>query len=92
MGGGLPSRAGIVHSDAWWEALSKAHNDWIDDVADILESLADAAADAERSVAGTPLARGVVGDLRQRIGAAIRGVADRANGLTVRLSRLQREG
>ena len=79
-------------SDSGWEALRKAYNDWIDDVADILESLADAAADAERSVAGTPFARRVVGDLRQRIGAAIREIADRTNDLTVRLSRLQREG
>jgi len=77
-------------SDAKWEFLSKAYNGWVDDVAEILAGLADAAQDAERSVEDSPLARGVVIDLRDRIKAAISEVADRMNDLTVRVSRLQR--
>ena len=78
-------------TDAEWEALSKAHNDWIDDVADTLKGLADAAETAERSLEGAPLARAVVTDLRGRIEAAIREIIERTNQLTVRISSLQRE-
>jgi len=73
-----------------WEALSNAHNEWVDDVGDILEGLADAAQAAERSVEGETLARGVVRDLRYRIRAAIHEVIDRTNEMTVRVARLQR--
>ena len=75
--------------DAEWERLSTLYNGWIDDVADVLQGLATAAQDAERSVEGTPLARGVVGNLRARIRAAIEEIADRTNTLTVEMARLQ---
>jgi len=63
----------------------------VDDVAEILAGLADAAEDAERSVEDSPIARRVVFDLRRRVKAAILEVADRVNDLTVRLARLQRD-
>ena len=78
-------------TDEGWEALSNAHNAWIDDVGNILESLADAAQIAERSVEGTPVARRVVGDLRRRVRAAIHELADRMSELTLLVSRLFRE-
>ncbi len=77
-------------SNAEWEFLSTAYNAWVDDVAEILAGLADAAEDAERSVEDSLIARRVVHDLRSRIKAAILEVADRVNDLTVRLARLQR--
>src|SRR5205823_5823169 len=67
--------------DAEWEKLSTLYNGWIDDVADILEGLAEAAEIAERSIEGAPLARTMVEDLRARIDAAIREVAERTNTL-----------
>ena len=78
-------------SNAEWEFLSTAYNGWVDDVAEILAGLADAAEDAERSVEDSPIARRVVFDLRRRVKAAILEVADRVNDLTVRLTRLQRD-
>jgi hypothetical protein len=78
-------------SNAEWEFLSTAYNGWVDDVAEILACLADAAEDAERSVEDSPVARRVVFDLRRRVKAAILEVADRVNDLTVRLARLQRD-
>jgi len=74
-----------------WEALSNAHNDWVDDVGDILEGLADAAQAAERSLEGEALAGAVVRDLRRRLAAAILEIAERTNALTVRVSALQRD-
>ena len=76
-------------SNAEWEFLSTACNGWVDDVAEILAGLADAAENAERSVEDSPIARRVVLDLRSRIKAAILEVADRVNDLTARLARLQ---
>jgi ABC-type transporter Mla subunit MlaD len=81
----------VPFSNAEWEFLSTAYNDWMDDVTEILATLADAAEDAERSVEDSPVARRVVFDLRKRIKAAILEVADRVNDLTVRLARLQRD-
>ena len=78
-------------NDAEWESLSKAYNVWIDDVAEILASLLDAAQDAERSVEDSPLPRRVVHDLRERVKAAAHEIADRTNDLTVRLARFQRD-
>ena len=71
-----------------WEALSNAHNDWVDDVGDILEGLAEAAQIAERSVEGTALAGAVVADLGRRIRAAAGEIIERTNELTVRVGRL----
>lgn len=73
---------------AEWERLTTLYNGWIDDVADILEGLAEAAETAERSVEGAPLARTVVHDLRSRIEASIADVVDRTNTLTVEIHRL----
>jgi hypothetical protein len=50
-------------TDEEWARLVKAHNDWVDDVGDILEGLAAAAQIAERSIEGAPFPRGVVEDL-----------------------------
>ena len=75
-------------TDAEWEALSNAHNDWVDDVGDILEGLAEAAQIAERSVEGTALAGAVVADLGRRIRAAAGEIIERTNELTVRVGRL----
>jgi hypothetical protein len=75
--------------DEEWESLSTLYNVWMDDVADILEGLAAAAQDAERSVAGTPLARAVVVALSRRIRAAVLEVIDRTNTLTVEMARFQ---
>ena len=75
--------------DQEWQRLTSLYNVWIDDVADILAGLAIAAKDAERSVEGTPLARGVVGNLRARIRAPIEEIADRTNTLTVEMARFQ---
>jgi len=69
--------------------LSTLYNGWIDDVADILEGLAEAAEIAERSIEGAPLARTMVEDLRARIDAAIREVAERTNTLTVEIAGFQ---
>lgn len=77
--------------NAEWEFLSTAYNGRVDDVAEILAGLADAAEDAERSVEDSPVARRVVHDLRSRIKAAILEIADRMNDLTVRLAQLQRD-
>jgi hypothetical protein len=71
------------------ERLSTLYNSWTDDVAYVLEGLATAAQDAERSVEGTPFARAVVRDLRVGINAAIREVVERTNGLTVEIARFQ---
>jgi hypothetical protein len=71
------------------EKLSTLDNVWIDDVADILEGLAAAAQDAERSVEGTPLARAVVMALSRRIRAAVLEIIDRTNTLTVEMVRFQ---
>lgn len=71
-----------------WEWLSNAYNDWVDDVGDLLESLADAAQAAERSVEGTSLAGGVVRDLRRRIRAALGEAVQRTNELTVRIAEI----
>ncbi len=75
-------------TDDGWEALSNAYNAWIDDVANLLEGLADAAQVAERSVEGAPLARGVVRDLRRRIRAALGEAVQRTNDLTIRIAGL----
>jgi hypothetical protein len=75
--------------DAEWEKLSTLYNGWIDDVADILEGLAEAAEIAERSIEGAPLARTMVQDLRVRIDAAIREIAERTNTLTVEIAGFQ---
>ena len=77
-------------SDEEWESLSNTYNGWIDDVGDILAGLVDASEDAERSVEDSAVARRVVHDLRERIRAAAREIADRTNDLTVRLAHLQR--
>ena len=77
-------------TDEGWEALSNAHNGWVDDVGDILEGLADAAEAAERSLEGEALARGVVRDLRSRIQEAIYEIIDRTNEVTVRMAGLGR--
>ncbi len=76
-------------SDSEWQFLSNTYNGWVDDVAEILASLADAAQDAERSVEDSPIARRVVFNLRTRIKAAISEIADRLNDLTVMVTRLQ---
>src|SRR5438034_1534108 len=81
-GGRVPS----MLDDAEWERLSTLYNGWIDDVADVLQGLATAAQDAERSVEGPPIARAVVADLRTRIEAAIGELIDRTNTLTDRKS------
>ncbi len=78
-------------TDAEWEPLSNAYNVWIDDVAEILASLLDAAKDAERSVEDSPIPRRVVHSLRDRIKAAAYEIADQTNNLTVRLARFQRD-
>lgn len=72
--------------DKEWERLSTLYNSWIDDVADILEGLSEAAEDAYRSVEGTPLARGVLTDLWRRIDHSIGDIADRTNTLTVAMA------
>jgi hypothetical protein len=71
--------------DTQWERLTTPYNGWVDDVADILEGLAEAAEIAERSIEGAPLARTVVQDLRGRIEAAVSEVVDRTNSLTVEI-------
>ncbi|HEV8593919.1 MAG TPA: hypothetical protein VGR51_00100 [Thermoplasmata archaeon] len=78
-------------TDAEWEALSNAYNAWIDDVGNALESLADAAQDAERSVEGATLAGGVLRDLRRRVLDAIHELAERTTELTLLIGRLFRE-
>jgi len=75
--------------DAEWERLSTLYTGWIDDVADILQGLATAAQDAERSIEGPPIARAVVADLRTRIEAAIGELIDRTNTLTVERAEFQ---
>ncbi len=75
--------------DAEWERLSTLYNGWINDVADVLQGLATAAQDAERSVEGPPIARAVVADLRTRIEAAIGELIDRTNTLTVEMAKFQ---
>ena len=77
--------------DAEWERLSTLHNGWTDDVADVLQGLATAAQDAERSVEGPPIARTMVQDLRLRIDAAIRKIVERTNTLTVEIAGFQVE-
>jgi len=78
-------------TDSEWEFLSTSHNDWVDDVANILEGLIDAAENAERSVEGASLAGTVVRNLRVRLHTAIQEVTDRTNDLTVRVARLQKD-
>jgi len=77
--------------DEEWESLSTAYNGWLDDVGDILGGLTDAAEDAERSLEDQALARRVVFDLRERIRAAAREIADRTNDLTIRIAHFQQE-
>ena len=84
-GGRVPS----MLDDAEWERLSTLYNGWIDDVADVLQGLATAAQDAERSVEGPPIARAVVADLRTRIEAAIGELIDRTITLTVEMAKFQ---
>src|SRR5438132_8476461 len=75
--------------DAEWERLSTLYNGWINDVADVLQGLATAAQDAERSVEGPPIARAVVADLRTRTEAAIGDLIDRTTTLTVEIAKFQ---
>jgi len=77
-------------TDEQWEALSSAYNEWVDDVGDVLEGLAEAAQVAERSVEATTLAGVVVGDLGRRIRAAAGEIIERTNELTMRVGRLAR--
>jgi hypothetical protein len=78
-------------TDEEWAWLSTAHNDWVDDVGDVLEGLADAAEAAERSLEGEALGRAVVSDLRRRLDAAVREIVERTNEMTLRVSALQRD-
>lgn len=75
-------------TDAEWEQLSRLHNVWIDDVADILQSLEDAAQIAEGSFERTSVAGSVLTNIRERIEAAITEISGRTNELTSELSRL----
>jgi len=78
-------------TDEEWARLVKAHNDWVDDVGDILEGLAAAAQIAERSIEGAPSPRGVVEDLGRRIRATAGEIIERTNEMTLRVSGLQRD-
>ena len=78
-------------TDEEWARLVKAHNDWVDDVGDILEGLTAAAQVAQRSIEGAPSPGGVVADLGRRIRAASGEIVERTNEMTLAVARLQRD-
>ena len=78
-------------TDQEWARLVKAHNNWVDDVGDILQGLEAAAEVAQRSIEGAPSPGGVVADLRRRVEAAILEISERTNEMTLVVSRLQRD-